>query len=127
MPMPSRTTHLSVLAVLAAVAGLLLAPPASAAAKPKKPTKVLVVMEENHSYAQARAGMPYLKKLAKRYGYATRSHAVAHPSLPNYVAIAGGDTFGISTDTEAIPSPKIGKRHSVLATHARVPTSLKTG
>jgi acid phosphatase len=113
MPTPSRTTHLSVLAVLAAVAGLLLAPPASAAAKPKKPTKVLVVMEENHSYAQARAGMPYLKKLAKRYGYATRSHAVAHPSLPNYVAIAGGDTFGISTDTEAIPSPKIGKRHSV--------------
>jgi phosphatidylinositol-3-phosphatase len=70
-------------------------------------------MEENHSYSQARAGMPYLTHLAKRYGYARRFHAVAHPSLPNYIAIAGGDTFGIKTDKEAIPSPKIGSHHSV--------------
>jgi acid phosphatase len=79
----------------------------------KTPTKVLTIIEENHSYAEARAGMPYLNKLARRYSYGKNYHAVSHPSLPNYVALAGGDTFGISTDTEAIPSPKIGHHHSV--------------
>jgi acid phosphatase len=70
-------------------------------------------MEENHSFAEARAGMPYLTSLANRYSYARRFHAVAHPSLPNYIAIAGGDTFGVRTDTERIPSPHIGHHHSV--------------
>ncbi|WP_151082587.1 alkaline phosphatase family protein [Nocardioides cynanchi] len=77
------------------------------------PTKVLTIMEENHSYAEARAGMPYLARLANRYAYSTHFHAVTHPSLPNYIAIAGGSTFGVTTDTEAIPSPKIGSHQSV--------------
>jgi acid phosphatase len=97
--------------VLAGLATLLLVPPASAAKV--SPTKVLTIVEENHSYAEARAGMPYLTHLANRYGYARRFHAVAHPSLPNYIAIAGGSTFGIKTDKEPIPSRKIGSRHSV--------------
>ena len=62
------------------------------------PTKVLVVIEENHSYAQMQAGMPYLFGLSKTYGYATDWTAIAHPSLPNYLAIAGGSTFGVTDD-----------------------------
>jgi hypothetical protein len=69
---------------------------AQAAAAPV--TKVLVVIEENHSLAQMKAGMPYTFSLAKQYGYATHYDAVAHPSLPNYLAIAGGDTFGVTDD-----------------------------
>ena len=69
---------------------------AGAAAVPV--TKVLVIVEENHSLSQMRTGMPYLYSQALRYGYATHYTAVAHPSLPNYLAIASGSTFGITDD-----------------------------
>jgi acid phosphatase len=59
---------------------------------------VLVVIEENHSYAQLRQGMPFLAGLSSTYGYATHWTALAHPSLPNYLGIAAGTTFGILDD-----------------------------
>jgi hypothetical protein len=62
------------------------------------PSKVLVLIEENHSYTQMKAGMPYLFGLSKKYGYATNWAAITHPSLPNYLAISGGTTFGITDD-----------------------------
>ncbi len=65
---------------------------------PRHPTKVLVVVVENHSYAQMRAKMPYLTTLSRRYGYARDWRAVRHPSLPNYLAIFGGSTFGVTDD-----------------------------
>ena len=61
-------------------------------------TKLLVIVEENHSLAQMRDGMPYTFSLAKKYSYATDYHALMHPSLPNYLAIAGGSTFGVTDD-----------------------------
>ncbi len=61
-------------------------------------TKVLVVIEENHSLTQMREGMPYLAELSDTYGYATHWQAITHPSEPNYLAIAGGSTFGITDD-----------------------------
>jgi len=57
-----------------------------------------VVLEENHSLTQMRSGMPYTFGLARRYGYATAYTAIRHPSLPNYIAIAGGGTYGITND-----------------------------
>jgi phosphatidylinositol-3-phosphatase len=60
--------------------------------------KVLVFIEENHSLDQMKAGMPYTFGVAEEYGYATNYYAVAHPSLPNYLAIAGGSTFGVQDD-----------------------------
>lgn len=102
------------LAVLTALAALYLgAHQDKAEGATVAPTKVLTIFEENHSYSQARAGMPYLNTLANKYAYGTNFHAVTHPSLPNYIAVAGGDTFGVNTDKEAIPSPKIGSNHSV--------------
>jgi hypothetical protein len=41
---------------------------------------------------------PYFNQLASQYGLATNYLAVAHPSLPNYLALTGGDTFGITSD-----------------------------
>jgi acid phosphatase len=61
-------------------------------------SKVLVLLVENHSLDTMRREMPWTNALAQRYGYATGYRAVAHPSLPNYLAIAGGDTFGITDD-----------------------------
>jgi len=69
------------------------------AAQPKV-TKLLVFVEENHSLAQMKKGMPYTFGLAKKYGYATRYRAITHPSLPNYIAITGGKTYGVADDAD---------------------------
>src|SRR5829696_1039178 len=61
-------------------------------------TKVLVVVEENHSLTQMRDGMPATFELAQVYGYATRYRATTHPSLPNYLAIVAGQTFAVRDD-----------------------------
>jgi hypothetical protein len=71
-----------------------------AAAPAARVTKLLVVVEENHSLTQMKQGMPYTFGLAKKYGYATGYVASTHPSLPNYIAIAGGKTYGISDDRD---------------------------
>jgi len=42
--------------------------------------------------------MPGLRAQAAKYGQATRYFGVTHPSLPNYLTMAGGSTFHISDD-----------------------------
>jgi acid phosphatase len=42
--------------------------------------------------------MPYLAGLAHEFGRTTAYRAVTHPSLPNYLAVAGGSTFGVTDD-----------------------------
>jgi phosphatidylinositol-3-phosphatase len=74
-------------------------------------TKLLAFVVENHSLLQMRRGMPWLNHLARRYGYTTRYRALAHPSLPNYLGITGGDTFGVTDD--APPSAHPIRRASV--------------
>jgi phosphatidylinositol-3-phosphatase len=68
-------------------------------------------MVENHSLTEMRHRMPWTYRLAKRYGYATDYHAMTHPSLPNYLAIASGSTFGIRDDNN--PSSHRLHVHSV--------------
>jgi acid phosphatase len=70
-----------------------------------RPTKVLVVVEENHSAATALAEMPYLAGLADQYGQTSDYRAITHPSLPNYLAIAGGSTFGVTDDKAPASHP----------------------
>jgi hypothetical protein len=66
--------------------------------------KILVVMEENHSLQQIfPGGMPYLWSLAQRYAYATDWSDVAHPSLPNYLAIFAGSAFNDPQDCAPAP------------------------
>lgn len=86
----------------------------AATASPPHPSKVLVVIEENHSYDQMRTGMPYLFGLSRRYGYATHWSAITHPSLPNYLAIAGGSTFDVRDDEPpSARAAKVGDARSV--------------
>jgi phosphatidylinositol-3-phosphatase len=62
-------------------------------------TKILVIMEENHSVGQVfPSHMPYLWRLARRYGRATAWSDIGHPSLPNYLAIFGGSRFNDPQD-----------------------------
>ena len=61
---------------------------------------IFVIVEENKDYAQILdpASAPHIARLAKAYGNATRFFGEVHPSEANYVALLGGDTFGIHDD-----------------------------
>jgi hypothetical protein len=61
---------------------------------------VFVIVEENKSYDQILnpAFAPNIAALAAAYGNATRFFGEVHPSEANYVALLGGDTFGIHDD-----------------------------
>ncbi|HEX4080496.1 MAG TPA: alkaline phosphatase family protein [Rhizomicrobium sp.] len=61
---------------------------------------IFVIIEENHTTDEIvpNPAAPNLTRFAQNYGYAWRFYAERHPSEPNYVAILGGDTFGISDD-----------------------------
>lgn len=74
------------------------APVSLATVQPAKVTKLLVFVVENHSLDQMREAMPYTTALGKEFAYATNYQAVTHPSLPNYLAMTGGSTFGVADD-----------------------------
>lgn len=76
-----------------------------------RPTKMLIIVEENHGEQAALTQMPYLAGLSRTYGRANAYSAVAHPSLPNYLALVGGSTFGVTDDAppaaHALPGPSV--------------------
>lgn len=76
------------------------APAGASAPHPPRVTKLLVFVVENHSRDEMRHEMPRSMALAREYGFATRYHAITHPSLPNYLAMAGGSTFGVRDDAD---------------------------
>ncbi|TMD10949.1 MAG: hypothetical protein E6I96_16725, partial [Chloroflexi bacterium] len=61
---------------------------------------IFTIVMENHAYSEiiGSSSAPYINGLASKYGLATNYAAVAHPSLPNYLALSGGSTFGITSD-----------------------------
>ena len=56
-----------------------------------------MIVMENRSYAQALSG-GYTARLARAYAYAASYRGVAHPSLPNYLALTSGSTWGVTDD-----------------------------
>ena len=69
--------------------------------------KLIVIPIENHSLTQVRDGMPATWALTEQFGFASEFTAITHPSLPNYLAIAGGTTSGVRDDR----GPKTHGRH----------------
>ena len=84
------------------------AAPTAATAAPARVTKVLVIVVENHSLAQMKAGMPYAYSQARTYGYASRWTAITHPSLPNYLAMVSGRTHGVADNDPPSAHPLPG-------------------
>jgi hypothetical protein len=79
--------------------------------------RVFVIVMENHSYDEALQGA-YTSELEKQAGVATNYHAITHPSVPNYLALTSGQTWGINTDTyRALPPEDIG--HQLTSAHIR--------
>jgi hypothetical protein len=64
---------------------------------------VFVMVMENRSFNEVigRAEAPVINALANRGALATQSHAVIHESLPNYLALTGGSTFGVKQNCDA--------------------------
>ncbi len=63
--------------------------------------RVMVIMMENESASSilGNASLPYVNgTLVSHYPILESNYAVAHPSLPNYLELLSGSTWGVSTD-----------------------------
>jgi hypothetical protein len=74
------------------------------------PAHVAVILMENEEYSDifGSRSTPYINRLARRYALATQMYAIRHPSLPNYLALTGGSTFGITDDCTGCSVPGVG-------------------
>ena len=113
------------------LAALMLAGVCQAAPPIPRYAHIFVIVEENKNYEQILnpASAPNIASLAARYGDATRFFGEVHPSEGDYVALLGGDTFGIHDDDgftckAGDPDPFCGGSsapgyvdHTVRATH----------
>jgi phosphatidylinositol-3-phosphatase len=74
--------------------------PPRAAPTSKPPAHIVVIVMENKEYDSiiGSSDAPYMNELARRNVLLTKAYAVSHPSLPNYLALTGGSTFGITSD-----------------------------
>lgn len=63
---------------------------------------IIMIVFENHEFDTVIGNqtMPNYNRYANGNTLLTKYFAITHPSLPNYLALFGGDTFGISSDCE---------------------------
>jgi phosphatidylinositol-3-phosphatase len=67
---------------------------------PSRASHVFVIVMENKEYGDVigSSSSPFVNSLARRYTSATGFFGVRHPSLPNYMALTAGTTFGVDSD-----------------------------
>ena len=75
-------------------------PCGSRAGTPVQVSHVIWVWFENHAAGEivGNPAAPHTTRLAAECGYAKSYYAVAHPSLPNYIAATSGGTQGVADD-----------------------------
>jgi len=63
---------------------------------------IVIIIFENKEFSTviANPAMAYFNLLASTYTLLTQHYAITHPSLPNYISLIGGDTFGIVDDCD---------------------------
>jgi phospholipase C len=61
---------------------------------------MIVLENKDYSAVIGSPQMPYFNQLARENVLLTQHYAITHPSLPNYLALIGGDTFGITSDCD---------------------------
>ena len=63
-------------------------------------THIIVIIFENHEFdvVSGSQSMPNFNRYITENTLLTQYYAITHPSLPNYLAMFGGDTFKITTD-----------------------------
>lgn len=99
-PLPSAT--LTPMPVLPTATFTPPSPIPTATSKPLVPNfeHIVIIMFENKEFGTVIGNplMPNYNRLAREYTLLTQYYAVGHPSLPNYIALIGGDTFGIDSN-----------------------------
>jgi phospholipase C len=82
-------------------ASLLSMAPAAASGRIPTPDHVVIVMEENHGYSEiiGSPNAPYINSLAAQGALFTDSHAIEHPSQPNYLDLFSGSNQGVTDDS----------------------------
>jgi hypothetical protein len=90
----------------AGASAVLRKPPAAArpcrgAVPPRRYAHVIWILFENQGYDQVVGNrrLPYTNRLLASCGLATRYYGVGDPSLPNYIAMTSGGTWGVSGDS----------------------------
>src|SRR5213596_2418159 len=58
----------------------------------------VVVLMENHDLSDIYGPASYMTQLADQYAFSQHWASITNPSLPNYIALIGGSTFGVSGD-----------------------------
>ena len=83
------------------------------------PAHVVVVVEENHGYSQIIGSpqAPYINTLADDGALFTNSHAVTHPSEPNYLALFSGSTQGVVDDSCPRSFSTVNLESELIAAH----------
>jgi phosphatidylinositol-3-phosphatase len=71
------------------------------------PAHIAVIVMENEEFSDiiGNHDAPFINRLAARSALAGQMYAVSHPSLPNYLALTGGSTFGIDSDCTGCAVP----------------------
>ncbi len=92
---PTITVQPSLTATTAPTAS---ATPAPSLVPPFAHIAIVVFENREFGFVVKNPQMPYFNQLAKSYTLLTQHYAVAHPSLPNYLAMIAGDTFGVNFD-----------------------------
>ncbi|MFG1806438.1 alkaline phosphatase family protein [Streptomyces sp. NPDC049040] len=103
----SRTALLTAGGLAAASASLWagLGGAAQAAGPVPTPAHTVVVVMENHAYSQVigSSSAPYINSLKSGGANLSQSHAITHPSQPNYYALFSGSTQGVTSDSCVTP------------------------
>jgi hypothetical protein len=75
--------------------------PAAAPVTIPRPDHVVIVIEENHAYSDiiGSPSAPYINALAANHVSFTNSHAIEHPSQPNYLDFFSGGNQGVTGDS----------------------------
>jgi len=60
--------------------------------------QLVVVLMENHNLNEIYGPAPYMTQLADQYAFSEGWSSITNPSQPNYIAILGASTFGVSGD-----------------------------
>jgi hypothetical protein len=107
--------------VVAFVASMLYAGPTNSAPAAGIPrlAHVVVIVFENHERNEivGSAAAPTFTRLASMYAQATAYDAVAHPSLPNYLALVSGSTHGVTDDCTDCPQSGLTIGSQLSASH----------
>jgi hypothetical protein len=101
----------ALLAVALAAVGLAIVSGREDRASAAPITKVLWILEENSNPESILGScatcqqLPYLNSLATTYGRGANVRSASVPSLPNYIAVTSGDTWGIADDNGPARNP----------------------